>query len=118
MKNIAIFASGNGTNAQQIMKYFSNNKEIMVSLILSNKKDARVLKKAKKFNIQTITFNRKDFYETTKIIDILNDHKIDLIVLAGFLWLIPIILINKYKIYFYRKIRPYSKEKIQKIIEQ
>ncbi len=97
MKNIAIFASGNGTNAQRIIEYFSGNKEINVSLILSNKKEAYVLERGKKNNIKSVYFDREEFYKTTKIIDILDDHHIDLIVLAGFLWLVPESLINKYE---------------------
>ncbi len=97
MKNIAIFASGNGTNAQRMMEYFSENEHINVSLVLSNNKDAYVLERAKNFNINSIVIKRSEFYETNKLIDILNDHNIDLIVLAGFLLLIPIALINKYE---------------------
>jgi len=97
MKNIAIFASGNGTNAQRIIEYFSGNKDIRVSLILSNKKDAFVLERAKKFNIKSLLFNREDFYESNTIVDILDYHKTDLVVLAGFLWLVPTSMIDKYE---------------------
>ncbi|MCD4680954.1 MAG: phosphoribosylglycinamide formyltransferase [Bacteroidales bacterium] len=97
MKIIAIFASGNGTNAQRIMEYFSGSSQIKISLILSNKNDAYVLERAKNFKIESCVFDKSAFYESNKIIDILSDHNIDLIVLAGFLWLIPISLINKYK---------------------
>lgn len=96
MKNIAILASGNGTNAQRIMEYFKDSKDIRVALILSNKKDAYVLERAKKFNVKSETFNREEFYETNKIIELLMDFNIDLIVLAGFLWLVPEYLIEKF----------------------
>lgn len=89
MKNIAIFASGSGTNAQQIAEYFSSSDLARIALILSNKPDAFVLERAKKFNIPTVTFSRKDFYESDIILDILKNHNIDIIVLAGFLWFVP-----------------------------
>ena len=96
MKRIAIFASGSGTNAQNIIEYFSNKPEVEVSLILSNKHDALVLKRAGRFKVPTFTFNRKTFYETRGVLDVLGSHKIDLVVLAGFLWLIPDYLLLKY----------------------
>lgn len=96
MKKIAIFASGSGTNAQNIIEYFLHKPEIEVSLVLSNKPDALVLKRAGRFKVPTFTFNRKTFYETRDILDVLRSHKIDLVVLAGFLWLIPDYLLKKY----------------------
>lgn len=89
MKKIAILASGSGTNAKNIAEFFNNNPEIEVNCILSNKKDAYVLERAKKLGIHSMWFNRHDFYNTNNIIKTLIDKKIDLIVLAGFLWLIP-----------------------------
>lgn len=96
MKKIAIFASGNGTNAQRIIEYFYDNVNINVELILSNKKDAYVLERAKKFNIDSVVFSKEDFYQTSKILNILKEKHIDLIVLAGFLWLVPESLINNF----------------------
>lgn len=89
MKKIAIFASGSGTNAENIIKYFKDNSNIQVSLVLSNKPDAYVLERAKKFQIPTFVFNRIDFYETDTVINKLKEYEIDFIVLAGFLWLVP-----------------------------
>lgn len=89
MKRIAIFASGSGTNAQNIIEYFKENPEVEISLILSNRKDAYVLQRAEKFNIPAMVFSHKDFYETETISRLLRYKKIDLVVLAGFLWLIP-----------------------------
>ena len=96
MKNIAIFASGSGTNAECIANYFAKNPEISIQLILTNKKDAGVLKRAEKFNIPTVVFNRSTFYSTSEIIDKLEENNIDLIVLAGFLWLVPENILLKY----------------------
>ena len=96
MKRIAIFASGSGTNAENIIKYFSGDIDVEISIILSNKKDAYVLERAKKHSIPTISFNRDDFYKNNKVLDLLISKNIDLIVLAGFLWLIPTNLTHKY----------------------
>jgi phosphoribosylglycinamide formyltransferase-1 len=89
MRNIAIFASGSGTNAENIIKYFSNRKSAKVSLILSNKREAYVLKRAEAHDIKSVFFERNDFYDSGKVLKLLLDSKTDLIVLAGFLWLVP-----------------------------
>ncbi len=90
MKKIAIFASGSGTNAQKIIEYFNEKPAFgKVEIIFSNKKDAYVLERAKNYNISSYIFNRDEFYHTDKIQNILLQHDIDLIVLAGFLWLVP-----------------------------
>jgi phosphoribosylglycinamide formyltransferase-1 len=96
-KNIAIFASGSGTNAQRISEYFSDNPEISVSMILSNKPDAYVLVRAKKLNIPSVIFDWHAFYDTDEISRLLKKNEIDIIVLAGFLWLIPEYLIQAYR---------------------
>jgi len=95
MKNIAIFASGSGSNAENIIKHFKA-KNVHVKLILSNKKDAYVLKRAENHNIPVLVFNRDSFYNTDQVLIILLSLEIDLIVLAGFLWLIPEYLIKAY----------------------
>jgi phosphoribosylglycinamide formyltransferase 1 len=89
MRNIAILASGNGTNAENIIKYFSNRNTAQVSLVLSNKRQAPVLKRAEAHNIRTVFFEHKEFYVTGKVLRYLLLYKIDFIVLAGFLWLVP-----------------------------
>lgn len=96
MKNIAIFASGSGTNAGNIIKFFSNKKSAKVSLILSNKREAYVLKRGEALGIESIFFDRHDFYSTGRVMQLLSDHKIDFIVLAGFLWLVPAEILEKY----------------------
>ena len=96
MKKIAVFASGSGTNAQNIAEYFLASGDITVSLILANKPDAYVLERAKKLGIPSIVFSRKEFYESEIILETLQKNKIDFIVLAGFLWLIPDYLLNAY----------------------
>jgi len=89
MSNIAIFASGSGTNAEAIIRYFSGDPEHSVKMVLANKPDAYVIERAKKLSVPTVVFNRNTFYQTREILDILIDAGIDVIVLAGFLWLIP-----------------------------
>lgn len=88
-KRIAIFASGSGSNAQKIIEYFKNHTLAEVTLILSNNPDAYVLQRADNFEIPTHVFNRKGFYQSDEVVKILQKLNIDLIVLAGFLWLVP-----------------------------
>jgi phosphoribosylglycinamide formyltransferase 1 len=85
---IAIFASGTGSNAVKIIEYFQNKPNYKF-IVFSNKKEASVLEKAQKLEIQTYIFNRKDFYESENLLNLLKAEKIDFVVLAGFLWLIP-----------------------------
>jgi phosphoribosylglycinamide formyltransferase 1 len=96
MKNIAVFASGSGTNAQNIAEYFLSVSGIRVSMILSNNPHALVLERAKKLGIPALVFSRKEFYESEIILETLQKNKIDFIVLAGFLWLIPDYLLKAY----------------------
>jgi phosphoribosylglycinamide formyltransferase-1 len=96
MRNIAIFASGAGTNTENIISYFSNRNTAKVSLVLSNNRQALVLKRAEEHNIRTVFFERKEFYVTGKVLRYLTLYKIDFIVLAGFLWLVPENIIEQY----------------------
>ncbi len=89
MKRIVLFASGSGTNAQRIIEYFKDNLDIEVVLVLSNKHKAQVLERATKLKVSAFSFNRTAFYDTSQVLDLLNLNKPDLIVLAGFLWLMP-----------------------------
>ena len=89
MKNIAIFASGSGTNAENIIKYFSNRNSAKVALVLSNKRDAYVLKRAAKLDVPSMFFDREEFYSSETVSDHLRKFNTDFIVLAGFLWLVP-----------------------------
>jgi phosphoribosylglycinamide formyltransferase-1 len=96
-RKIAIFASGSGTNAEQIMAFFKSHPLAEVALVLSNKPDAFVLERAKRFNVPTHVFDRTTFRETTSVLQVLQQKEISLVVLAGFLWLVPGYLINAYK---------------------
>lgn len=88
-KRIAIFASGSGSNAQKIMEHFKRNSEAEVVLILTNNPQAYVLQRADNFEIPSHIFTREEFYQTDNIIKLLKNLQVDLIVLAGFLWLVP-----------------------------
>lgn len=96
MKKIAIFASGSGTNAQNIIEYFADNNNVQVCRIYSNNPDAFVLTRAKNFNIPVFIFNRNEFLKTDKVLNRLRKDETDLIVLAGFLWLIPDNILNSF----------------------
>ena len=97
-RRIAIFASGSGTNAQNIIEYFSEKNSIIVDSIFTNRGDAYVITRAERFNIPWFLINRESFYSGNDYVRILEERKIDLIVLAGFLWLVPEILITKFRI--------------------
>jgi len=93
---MAIFASGTGTNAQRIMEHFSGHPGVEVALVLSNDPKAQVLKRAEAFGVETMVFGRDDLYGTDHVLEALQKRKIDLVVLAGFLWLIPPKLIKAF----------------------
>lgn len=95
-KHIAIFASGSGSNARKILEYFEDREDIDISLIVTNKRSAGVLKHAIEFDVPTLKIDRNFFYNSESILGVLQQEKIDLIVLAGFLWLIPSYLINAF----------------------
>lgn len=88
MKRIVILASGSGTNAENIIKYFQNSKTVVVTLVLSNKKEAKVLERAERLGIKNESFTRADFTENGKVLEILKKNA-DYVILAGFLWKIP-----------------------------
>ena len=89
VKRIAFFASGSGSNIENIVNYLGG-KEIEVEfLILCNKPDAFVLERAKRLNIPAYVFDKREFVETDEVLEKLKNFQPDLIVLAGFLWLMP-----------------------------
>ena len=97
MKRIAVFASGSGTNAENLIQYFRTKPGARVDLVLSNRPGAGVLERAEKLGVETIVFNRDTFYGTREIPDLLHGKGIDFIVLAGFLWLVPEQLLKDYE---------------------
>ena len=96
MKRITILASGSGTNAENIISYFDKKNDVEVNLVMSNNKNAYVHERAKKMGIPSLTFSREDLNFNNRVIDILHQNQTELIVLAGFLWLIPESIIRAY----------------------
>lgn len=96
MINIAIFASGSGSNAENIANYFENNPNVKVAAIISNKANAFVHERAKKINIESNTFSKQQFEETSDVLDYLVLRDIDYIILAGFLLKVPNNLLTAY----------------------
>jgi phosphoribosylglycinamide formyltransferase-1 len=96
MTRIAIFASGSGSNAENIANYFSKSQEIDISLFLTNNANAFVLERAKKLGIKSKVFTKDEFLKTDNILHFLHENNINLIVLAGFLLKIPQNLIKSF----------------------
>ena len=96
MRKIAIFASGSGSNAENIIRHFRGNEKVEVVLVLSNKPNALVLERAKKHSIPTLTFTKDELMNSTKVIDGLKEYNASMIILAGFLLKIPERLIKHY----------------------
>ncbi|MXV14593.1 phosphoribosylglycinamide formyltransferase [Hufsiella ginkgonis] len=88
-KRIAIFASGSGSNAQRIMEHFKRSHDAEVSIVLTNNPEAYVLQRADNFEIPSHVFTRHEFYHTADVVNLLMNLQVDIIVLAGFMWLIP-----------------------------
>lgn len=85
MKNIAIFASGSGTNAENIIRYFAENKKIKVAVVLSNNRNVGVHARVNSLEIPSFVFSRDEFAEGTPVLQKLAEYKVDFIVLAGFM---------------------------------
>lgn len=96
MKRIAIFVSGTGSNARKIMEYFAPRADVSVALLVSNKPDAPALQLAASFHVPQTVLERNAFYHSQQILDTLEAHQIDFIVLAGFLWKIPDYLVERF----------------------
>ncbi|HLV37884.1 phosphoribosylglycinamide formyltransferase [Xanthomarina sp.] len=96
MKRIVIFASGSGTNAENIITYFKNSSFVSVVLVLTNNPHAKVLDRAKDLEVSAMSFNRMAFSKTDNVLQLLKANKPDLIVLAGFLWKFPDFILNEF----------------------
>jgi phosphoribosylglycinamide formyltransferase-1 len=95
-KNIAIFASGGGSNALALMRYFNNHATIQVALVVSNNPSAGVFQKAADEGVPAILLSKNEMQATEKVLGILQDKQIDFIVLAGYLLLIPAYLVDHF----------------------
>ncbi len=96
MKNIAIFASGSGTNAQRIIDHFAASDSARVELLLSNNPEAYALERARRAGVETAVFDRAQL-ASGEVLELLRRHSIDYVVLAGFLWLMPAALVAAYR---------------------
>ena len=95
-KNIAIFASGSGSNTENIIRYFRENEAIQVSLVLSNRSDAYVLERAHRLGVPCNVFPKEDWVAGDEILAVLQEYHIDFVVLAGFLVRVPDLLLHAY----------------------
>lgn len=89
MKKIALFASGSGSNVQNISDFFSKHESIKIDCVLCNNPNAYVLQRAKNIGVESFLFNRDEFFNSEKVLEYMLVREVDFIVLAGFLWLIP-----------------------------
>ncbi|NND52661.1 MAG: phosphoribosylglycinamide formyltransferase [Flavobacteriaceae bacterium] len=96
MKRIVIFASGSGTNAENIIEFFHNRDNASVIQVLTNNPRAKVIDRCKRLNVSCLCFNRVAFYQSNDVFDLLNVKSPDLIVLAGFLWKLPENILNAF----------------------
>lgn len=97
MKRLAIFASGSGTNAENLIRYFRTKDSARVELVLTNRQDAGVICRAEELGVKAVIFSRDEFYGSDQVLELLKDRRIDFVVLAGFLWLVPDSLLVAYK---------------------
>lgn len=86
---LVIFASGSGTNAENIINYFKNSGIAKVVAVFSNNRNAVVLRRAHDHDVKALHFDRESLYDTNEVLNVLKDIDPDLIILAGFLWLFP-----------------------------
>ena len=96
MINLAIFASGSGTNCENIIRYFASSELARVKLVVCNKAEAPVLDKARRLGVEAVHLGRSAFAVPDVLLPLLRQHHIDFIVLAGFLLMIPDFLISAY----------------------
>ena len=95
MKRIVIFASGTGTNAENLINFFQNRDNASVILVLTNNPHAKVIDKCNQLKTSCLSFNRIAFYKSSQVLDLLKNNNPDLIVLAGFLWKFPEVIFER-----------------------
>lgn len=98
MKRIAIFASGNGSNAENIIRYFQEKGSSgEVALVVCNKSGAKVLERAGRLGVESVVMSRDEINDRQSMLGLLESHGIDIVVLAGFLLMVPSFLIERYR---------------------
>jgi phosphoribosylglycinamide formyltransferase-1 len=96
MKRVVIFASGSGSNAENLIKFFHNSDTASVIQVLTNNPHAKVLDRCKKLNVSALSFNRIAFSKSEDVLNILKAAQPDIIVLAGFLWKFPEFILKEF----------------------
>lgn len=89
MKHVVIFASGSGTNAENLIRFFQNDPEVEIVQVLTNNPRAKVIERCNNLNVSCLCFNRAAFYSSDHVLELLKMNNPDLIILAGFLWKVP-----------------------------
>jgi phosphoribosylglycinamide formyltransferase-1 len=97
MKKIALFASGSGTNVENIIRYFEGNTDVRIALVLSNNSEACVHERARRLGVPSVTHPNAEFRESTHVLHTLAGYEIDFIALAGFMYLLPPAIIDAYQ---------------------
>lgn len=96
MKNIVIFASGNGTNCENLIRHYANSGKARVALVVSNRADAKVVERARRLGVETKVASREEIGDPATMLPLLKHYHADLIVLAGFLLMVPHYMIEAY----------------------
>lgn len=96
MKRVVIFASGSGSNAENLIRFFQDKKAVSVVLVLTNNPHAKVLDRCNRLKVSALSFNKIALNETGDVLNLLKASKPDLIVLAGFLWKFPEHILNEF----------------------
>lgn len=96
MKRIVLFASGSGSNVENIARYFKGHPQVSISCVLTNNRNAYVIDRCNALDINILYFNKYSFYESSLVLDILKCLHPDVIVLAGFLWKLPEVLVREF----------------------
>lgn len=96
MRNIAIFASGSGTNCENIINYFADSCEVNIAVVICNKADAKVLERADRLGVDSVVITKRQFADKDYVLSVLSNYGIEVIVLAGFLLMVPDYLIEAY----------------------
>ena len=96
LKKVAIFSSGSGSNAENIVNYFKNHKNILITRIYTNKSDADVVERAQRLDMSVRIFTKEEFIDSTIILSELRDEQVDYIILSGFLMLIPEFIVQSF----------------------
>ncbi len=97
MKRIIIFASGSGTNAENLIKFFNTRKDVSVVQVLTNNPYAKVIDRCNNLKVSCLSFNRTAFYAENHVLDLLKAINPDIIVLAGFLWKFPTPILDAFE---------------------